>query len=308
MINTLTLNPAVDHILFLKEVKKNITNRVYKSITTVGGKGTHVSINLSILGERSLAFGFAYGTNGRYIIEHLKKNGIQTQFCYADDRESRDCYLLIEDDNTCTLIAEHGVAPTQEEQETLLRKLDSTLQKGEPLVLSGYASNMPNEFFTRLMALLSAKEVRIFLDASEETLREGIRNRPYLIKPNRDELAALCGMSIETDKDVIRAIHSLNCHEIEIIAVSLGRRGSILRTRDAIYKAVPPQIDVCNTIGCGDSFLSGILFGIEKGMECREMLSFATAISCATAASPMSVGFDLEFAKSLQNQCVVTML
>ena len=40
MINTLTLNPAVDRILHLEALHKNTINRVRRTDTTVGGKGT----------------------------------------------------------------------------------------------------------------------------------------------------------------------------------------------------------------------------------------------------------------------------
>ena len=59
MINTVTLNPAVDRILYLNRVQKNITNRTRSGVKTVGGKGTHVSMNLAILGIPSRAFGLA---------------------------------------------------------------------------------------------------------------------------------------------------------------------------------------------------------------------------------------------------------
>ena len=49
MIHTLTLNPAIDRILYLDRFERNITNRIQRSQDTLGGKGTHVSINLKLL-------------------------------------------------------------------------------------------------------------------------------------------------------------------------------------------------------------------------------------------------------------------
>lgn len=308
MINTLTLNPAVDHILFLKEVKKHITNRVYNTMLAVGGKGTHVSINLSLLGMPSRAFGFAYGANGLYILEALEKYGVDARFCYAADRESRNCYLLVEDDNTCTTIAEHGVDPTDAEMDSLLGKLAGSLQAQDVLVLSGDASNTHPGLYDDLMDLVQARSARVFLDTSGTMLAEGVRHRPFLIKPNREELAALCGLPAGSDAEVIRAIDSLDEHDIEVVAVSLGAGGSILRTRQGIYKASAPTVPVRNTAGCGDSYLSGLLYGYQKGMDAEEMLVLATAISAATAASPLSVGFDDAYAKSLENSCTVVQL
>ena len=56
MINTLTLNPAIDRVLYLGELVKNVTNRIESVTEVIGGKGTHVSINLRLLGVVNRAF------------------------------------------------------------------------------------------------------------------------------------------------------------------------------------------------------------------------------------------------------------
>ena len=82
MINTVTLNPAVDRILYLNRVQKNITNRTRSGVKTVGGKGTHVSMNLAILGIPSRAFGLAYGETGQYILRD--RTDLVRIFIHAD--------------------------------------------------------------------------------------------------------------------------------------------------------------------------------------------------------------------------------
>jgi 1-phosphofructokinase family hexose kinase len=305
MINTVTFNAAVDHILFLDKIKKNITNRITDTLVSVGGKGTHVSINLSIMGERSRAFGFAYGKNGRYIIEQLKKHDVETHFCCADDRESRDCYQIIEDDNSCTMFAEKGVSPSDAELESLFDEMKNHIESGDLLVLSGDASNTRACTYLRIMEELAEHDVRIFLDTSGAMLKEGIKKHPYLIKPNKDELASLCGMPIENDDDVLSAIDSLDKYDIEVIAVSLGSVGSVMRTGKGTFIATPPEVKVRNTIGCGDCFLSGLIFGLDKKMDERDTLAWATAVSSSAATTSLSVGFDLDYATNLLCSCEV---
>jgi 1-phosphofructokinase family hexose kinase len=305
MINTVTFNAAVDHILFLEKMIKNITNRVTGTLVSVGGKGTHVSINLSIMGKRSRAFGFAYGKNGRYIIEQLKKFDVETHFCYADDRESRDCYQIIEKDSSCTMFAEKGVSPHDIEIELMFEEMKNHIESNDMLVLSGDASNTRQGTYLRIMEELAGKDVRIFLDTSGEMLKEGIKKHPYLIKPNKDELASLCGVSIENNDDVLSAIDSLDKYGIEVIAVSLGSIGSVMRTSKGTFIATPPEVKIRNTIGCGDCFLSGLIFGIEKKMDEAETLAWATAVSSSAATTPLSVGFDLDFATNLLCSCKV---
>ncbi|MBQ8536941.1 MAG: 1-phosphofructokinase family hexose kinase, partial [Clostridia bacterium] len=61
-------------------------------------------------------------------------------------------------------------------------------------------------------------------------------------------------------------------------------------------------VKACNTAGCGDCFLSGLLYGMEKGLSHEDTLRFATATSAATAVSSLSVGYDDEVAQSLMDQ------
>lgn len=307
MINTLTLNPAVDRILYLDQVKKNTTNRVRSQVDTVGGKGTHVSMNLSLLEVKSRAFGLAYGATGKAIADMMTGWGVQPRFVMRKEHLSRTNYLLVEDTKECTLIAEKGVTPSGEDTEELVARMKAEIQPGDYLVLSGDASNYPDPFiYNRITRELRDKRLRVFLDSSGETLRKGLLDNPFLIKPNLEELSALCGREISSDRDVVEAIRRLDDrYQIQVVAVSLGGDGAIVRMPQGIFKTFPPDVEVFNTIGCGDCFLAGLLCGFQRELPPVEILRLATAVSSATAASPLSVGFDKELADSLIPLCLV---
>lgn len=300
MINTITLNPAVDNIFYLNKFEKNTNNRIREVVRSMGGKGTHVSMNLCHMGSESNAFGFAFGHNGKFIIDMLKDWNVNPLFIYADEPESRDCYLLIEDNGDSTLISEKGPLPTDEQIAAFYELLNKEVKKDDYIVLSGDSSNFPDPFiYNKIIDNLADKSPKVFLDASGASLEQCIKKSPYLIKPNREELSELVGRTLATDKDLIGAIAELDKYNIEIVAVSLGGDGSLVKFSDGMYRVHPPKVNVFNTIGCGDCFLSGILYGSEKGMGGLETLRYATAISAATAESALSVGYDIERAKEL---------
>ncbi len=306
MVNTLTLNPAIDKILYLEKVNKGITNRVQQHVLTVGGKGTHVSVNLSLMGLKNNAHGLARGEAGRFILRILKDQGVTARFVFREEGESRTNYILAESDNTCTTIAEKGPALSEWDLRDIIQELRQSLGFGDSLVLSGDASNCPDPFiYNRIARELADKKLRIYLDASGESLKKGLECSPFLIKPNQDELETLCGFPIESDADVLRGIDTLDPYGIEVVAVSLGGRGSIARFGREYYRAIPAPVKVRNTAGCGDSFLAGLIYGYERGMHHVDMLRYATAVSAATATSPLSVGFDRDYADSILQQCIV---
>lgn len=301
MINTVTLNPAIDHILYLPRFRRNITNRIRSTQTTMGGKGTHVSLNLRLMGSPSRAFGFAFGKTGQRIIDMLREGGVEPYFIYDARGESRTNYLLVEEETKdATLVADRGPMPDEEQTEAFYRLLSETVQDGDYLALSGDTSNFPDPWiYNHILERLSNKEIRVFLDASGKSLQRGMEASPFLAKPNRDELAALVGETLTGDADVLRAIRKADKYNIRVLAVSLGGDGSIVRAEDTLYRVYPPKVQVYNTVGCGDCYLGGLLHGFEQGMEMEEILRYATAVSAATAESPLSVFFDVERAREL---------
>jgi 1-phosphofructokinase family hexose kinase len=300
MVNTLTLNPAVDKVFYVDRIRKNVTSRIQDMRETIGGKGTHVSINLKLLGIGNRAFGISHGATGRKIVEYLKREGLDVCFVERGQQNSRTNYLLVENTHDCTVIAEKGVPLSDGDIRDVIRLMREKIGKNDILVLSGDASNCPASVYNRILGELKDKELKVFLDTSGETLRECASCSPYLIKPNLDELSALCGRTVRgTTEDVVAAIDSLAGYGIEVIAVSLGKSGSIVRNGEGIYRAVPPDVAVFNTVGCGDSFLASLICGVCRGLSMVDNLKFASAVSSATAESPLSVGFDIRRAQEL---------
>lgn len=301
MTNTLTLNPAVDKVLYLSALEKNVTSRIQMTTETIGGKGTHVSINLKLLGTNSNAFGVAYGATGKRIIDMLSQYGINVRFNYQCQGDSRTNYLLVENNGDCTVVAEKGVPISEQDLQILIQTMQDEIQTGDTLILSGDASNCTDsKVYNRILRALKNKKLKVFLDTSGEYLSSCINEGPFLIKPNLNELSDLCGKKLSlNDDEIIEAIFALDPYQIQIIAVSLGKYGSIIKMPDGIYKATPPKVNVYNTVGCGDCFLSGMIFGLNNQMDTIDTIKLATAISSATAESALSVGFDVTRAKEL---------
>lgn len=309
MICTLTINPAVDKMLFIKEFSRDNTNRIKKSQDVLGGKGTHVSINLSILGCENRAYGIGYGQTGSRIEEMLREQGVDVRFLHYKDGESRTNYALIEETHACTLITEKGKEIPRETCEYLLKTLEESLTGGDYLVLAGDASNTEIPYiYNVIMDRLAGRGVRIFLDTSSENLIRGIDQKPFLVKPNVDELSQVVGKKITTEEEILEGIGQIAEHGIECIAVSRGGDGSIVKYGDKIYKVEALKVNVINTIGCGDAFLSGLVYGFSKEMAFEDILKLATGVSAATAESDLTVGFDYERAMELKDQVVMERL
>lgn len=300
MINTLTLSPAIDIIIYLNNFKRNITNRIGRTETVLGGKGTHVSLDLMLMGETSRAFGFGFGKTGMKIVDMLEAHGVKPFYIYGEIGESRTNYIVVEDDTRdASLLADKGPRPTPEMIEALCLMIGKTVRPGDYLALSGNASTFADpDIYNKVSEILKDRGVRIFLDADGATLKKCVAESPFLIKPNLKELSALMDEELVSDADVVRAISALDKYNIENIAVSLGEDGAIVKAGDALYRVGAPKVKLYNAVGCGNCFVSGLLYGFGSGLPIEETLRYATAAAASTAESPLSVYFDPKRAKA----------
>ena len=307
MINTITLNPAIDVILFMPEFVRNQTNRTTKIARTMGGKGTHVSMNLSIMNVASRAFGFAYGQTGQEIVEMLRESGVVPHFIQGEGNESRTNYMLVEEHTAdSTLVSNKGPQPSMDEYDRFCDLVTKTVEPGDLLALAGDASNFTDPLvYNHLLTTLEDKRLRVILDASGPSFKACVEKRPFLVKPNRDELSQWYGQDLTTQPEYIRAIAKLDALGVEVVALSLGGDGSLVKAKDRLFQVKPPKVKVYNTVGCGDCYLAGLLRGFERNEALEDILRYATAASAACAESPLSVGFDPERALSLMESVTI---
>jgi 1-phosphofructokinase family hexose kinase len=302
MIVTITLNPAMDRLLFVDGFTFNVTNRIYRRENCIGGKGTHVSANLACLGEKSVATGIALGPTGDEIIRGLEGFGVACDFVRSGSGDSRTNYILL-DGRSSTLICEKGPEVPEEILEAFALKYEELTDRAEYAIISGDASNFAYgagfSLQDRLLETARAKGVKAVLDSAGASLKSGVLKSPYLIKPNAEELAELTGMPANTDGEIVRAIKSLEPYDIQIVAVSMGSRGSIVKFNDGFYRAGIAQVEAKNTVGCGDAYLSGLVFAIKNGYPPERAVAFAAACGGAEALNPLSVGFERDKAFAL---------
>lgn len=309
MICTVTVNPAIDKVIYLTRFNRDNTNRIKETKEVLGGKGTHVSVNLSILECVNKAFGIDFGETGRRIESLLEKEDIEMKFLHYDEGESRMNYALIEEDKTCTLISEKGKIVSKEQCQELIRKIYDEVSESDILILSGDASNTEIPLiYANIIEAVADKKVKIFLDASSENLTGSLKWKPFLIKPNEDELSQILGKEIKGEAMILEGLQKLSHTGISCIAVSCGGNGSYIWYQNEIYRVHPLKVNVMNTIGCGDAFLSGMAYGFEKGLEFTEILKIAASVSSATAESNSTVGFDRERARELRKRVKIEKL
>lgn len=284
MIYTLTLNPAIDYVAHVEKLKVGSINRSHSESVFFGGKGINVSTVLHELGINSTAMGFVAGFTGKAIEEGLKNKGIETDFVHLENGFSRINIKLREENETDI----NGQGPEIEEKDIikLLEKLDR-VQDGDTVVLAGsIPSSLPNDTYERIMQKLKSKNVRFAVDATGELLLNTLKYRPFLIKPNNDELGEIYGVEIKTQPDALVYAEKIQSEGARNVLVTMGGKGAILLDENGNkYYVKAHEGKVVNTVGAGDSTVAGFLAGYEKTGNYEYALKLGSASGSATAFS-----------------------
>ena len=284
MIVTVTLNAAIDKRYVVEGFQVGEVNRVKECSYTPGGKGLNVSKPAAIAGAKVVATGFVGGHAGNYIEDELKPFGIESAF-YHMNEESRSCINIWDSVNKVqTEFLEPGFTVTEADFEGFVEQFTELVKEADVVAMSGSVpKGLDGKAYQRLVGIVKEAGKKVILDTSGKLLEDGIEAKPTMIKPNIDEIRMLTGNQCNDLTEIIEAAKQIQKSGVEIVAVSLGKDGSIVACEEGVYRAIVPKIDAVNTVGCGDSMIAGFALGLSEGLSIKETLQKASAISAAAA-------------------------
>ena len=283
MITTVTLNPAIDTRYFIEDFKEGRLFRAEKTIKSPGGKGLNVTKVLKQLDAAVVATGIIGGKNGEWIQENLKKLGIKEEF-YVSSAETRVCIAVLAKHSE-TEILESGEELADSDLRAFEKKFMELVEKSDVITMSGsLPKGMEAGYYQKLVELVNRKGKKVILDTSGKSLLEGVKGKPYLIKPNFDELEYVLGESIDGRDKIKKAVEKLKNLGAQNVLVSLGGEGAIYFGEE-ILKITIPKIKINNTVGSGDSSVAGFAKGLDDGLELNEVLKLSMACGMSNAQS-----------------------
>ena len=282
MIYTVTLNPSIDYVVRLKSLVTGITNRTTSEEYYFGGKGINVSCVLAELDLESTAFGFVAGFTGDAIEKGIRNDKIITDFIKLENGISRINIKIKAGEET--EINCQGPHIEESELERLLNKVDR-IKDGDTLVIAGNVPNtMPDDVYERILERIKGKKVRIVVDATKKLLLNSLKYKPFLIKPNRQELSEIFEAEISTEADIEKYAKELQKMGAQNVLISLGGDGAMLIDEfGEKYKQGVLKEKVINTVGSGDSMVAGFIAGYEKEHSYPYALKLGSVCGNATA-------------------------
>lgn len=283
MIITVTPNISLDKTLTVEgkfEIGK--THRV-KDITYVpGGKGVNASRALLGLGYRAPVLGFIGGNTGSHILSIFDYEGIIYDVVEIKG-ETRTCYNIVDvESHTQTEILEKGPEITENDITLLEAKILKYLSEDTIVCMGGSLPvGVPTDLYVRLIKLIKSKGGRVILDTSGEALKEGIKAKPFAVKPNKAEVEKIFGIELDTIEKVKKILDTFSNEGIELPVISMGKEGLYAYNGGKYYKVTPPILEALNAVGSGDSVVAGMALGLEQKMDIPELLRLGAAMGTA---------------------------
>ena len=284
MIYTVTFNPSLDYVVTVPEFQLGITNRTSEERMVPGGKGINVSLVLKNLGWESVALGFQAGFVGAEIKKCLEEMGCRTDFVEVNRGNSRINVKLKNYEGT--EINGRGPEVQETERKRLLEKI-YCLSEGDVLILAGsIPASMPKDIYKEIMENLKEKNICIVVDAAGDLLRTVLDNRPFLIKPNRDELGEMFGVKLRTKEEVLFYAKKIQGMGARNVLVSMAGVGAVFVAEDGgVYESPALKGTLINGVGAGDSMVAGFMAGWLRKKEYRYAFQMGVAAGSASAFS-----------------------
>lgn len=289
MIYTITFNPALDYITQVENFKIGEINRTKTETILPGGKGLNVSIVLKNLGIENTALGFVAGFTGEELIRKIESQDVKTDFVKVEKGMTRiNIKISSMNEKKVEETALNGMGPqiTENDIEALMEKIQKMSTKDTVILAGSIPKNIGKYIYEKICKKLNEKEITFIVDSTQELLINVLKYKPFLIKPNKEELEETVNCKISTKEDIIEASKKLKGMGAQNVLVSLGNDGALLLTKDdKTYYSKAPKGQVVNTVGSGDSMVAGFLAGYYQTQDYEYALKTGVAAGSASAFS-----------------------
>lgn len=278
-IYSITLNPAYDIHASTRSLSLGHENLAEITSRDAGGKGINISRALTYNGIPNTAIVVLGSDNCTDFEKMLRADNIAYIGIKKKGRIREN--LTVHTESGETRISFTGFSLDN----SILDEISSKIVADSDTVVT-FTGSVPNGIdMTEIkvfLASLKEKGAKIVIDSRSFSLSDLIDVRPWLIKPNAEEISEYSGNVVRDFSDCLDIARSLNRQGIENVMISLGDSGAMLVTENVSATATPPIVKSLSTVGAGDSTVAGFIAAYSCGKTPEECLKIA--VSYGTAA------------------------
>jgi len=311
---TMTMNPCIDRTVYFTQFRVGGTNYADSVIEEAAGKGINVAVALAHLRVPVKALGFSYVENARCLYEKLDAEGIPHRFVELPGKMRINQKLFDKSAKEMTECNERGCPVKAEDVEQLMEVLKTELQEASLLVLSGSVPpGVECDIYGKMIAMARKAGVCVILDATGKLLFEGIKEKPYLIKPNLDEFVntffadeRVVNSEVESESSqeawqqkAAKFASELVDGGIRYVSISMGKDGMMLVDAEGVHMYPALKADVKSLQGAGDALVAGLCKAIVEKEE-KKMAEYALKMAASTISLEGTQMGSLDFISRLK--------
>jgi len=249
--------------------------------TIFGGVGRNISENLSRLGFK-VEFLSVLGQDdfAKRIVEFCNTLNISIKHCKIIKNSSTSVFMAIMDNNKDLAIGLDAMSIYNQIPDSFILDNLDIINQNDYCVLE---TNMPE----RILELVTSKlpNINFALDAvsGKKALKaKSILNKLTILKCNLLEAELLSNIKVKNEKDYKNLILHFIDLGVKKVFVTLGKNGIAYGNSEGFYKMDINYLKPINTIGAGDSFMAGLLYGEIQKFNIHKMVQFANACAQMT--------------------------
>ena len=274
MILVAGLTPAWQQIAILDRLRIGEVNRAREVHWCASGKVLNVGLALTQLGAsvRTLSL-TGSGAAGTAMRKDLAELGVDVRWIESQARQRVCTTLLDRESKQTTEIVENSLAAAPAELAAFESAFAEEAASGdiEFVILTGSLPiNTPSDYYAKLLDHTRTKAI---LDIRGAELLATWHHAPFLVKPNREELAQTVQRPLSSADDIWQAMQEIHDFGAEWAIVTNGPQevlASHVEQRSAIsnrFHFDVPRVEVVNPIGCGDCFTAGLACALQRGSD-----------------------------------------
>ena len=281
-IITLTLSPCFDVHCYADGFSAGRENIVRTQSAELGGKGINISRALYENGIDSTAVVALGRQGGAEVRDALDASGLDYRAFEVGGRVRNNITVHTENGEESRICFDDAVENGMEFLQSVAELLDGLCESDSLLAVAGSVpKGVDIDALCDILATFSAKGVRLIIDSRSFGKAHLARLRPWLIKPNEQEICAYIGREVSSPEEAISAARELGALGIDNVIVTLGARGAVLCCEEGEFFVPSPRVKALSTIGAGDSTIAGFLAATSLGISGKRALEIAVCYGSA---------------------------
>ncbi len=270
-IITLTLNLAIDKIVEIADFRAGDVFKVDSACLFPAGKGINVARAISGVRRQIVVLGLV-GEGELPFFNSVASENVKVDLTPVKGLTRTNLTVCDPVNNTETHIRDKGFTASETDIKSIGNKLRQYVDPDDIVVFSGsLPEGLSKDTYYNLGKLCRELGAKVVLDSSGEALKQGLRCRPYFIKPNLEELEGLCDSRLNTEKEIAYAAKEVADHyQIALVVVSLGEKGALAYSHGS-GRCLRATSDlqrwnfIPHSVGSGDAFVAAVCCGILNG-------------------------------------------